>query len=112
MDIDKTIENLNRKLKFFEDDTHQEFYETDLSRDFVRGYTFEITRGGGGPVGTALNGVFRGRIPWGAAHHEAKPGMAPESEKAFAELREALTRIDAALGETASAGSAPSAAPG
>jgi len=48
----------------------QEFYETDLSRDFVRGYTFEITRGRG-PVASALTGVMSGRIPWGEGHHDA-----------------------------------------
>jgi choline dehydrogenase-like flavoprotein len=46
----------------------QEFYETDLSRGFVRGYTFEFTRGRG-PVLTALAGMSSGRIPWGADHH-------------------------------------------
>ncbi len=48
----------------------QEFYETDPHRDFVRGYSFEITRGRG-PVMTALSGMFTGRIPWGDGHHEA-----------------------------------------
>ena len=52
----------------------QQFYETDPARDFVRGYTFEITRGRG-PVMTALNGVASGRIPWGAGHHEAFRAM-------------------------------------
>ena len=46
----------------------QEFYETDAQRDFVRGYTMQITRGPG-PVATALGGVNRGDIPWGADHH-------------------------------------------
>ena len=48
----------------------QEFYETDPSRDFVRGYSFEILRGFG-PVSTALMGMSQGRIPWGAEHHRA-----------------------------------------
>jgi len=48
----------------------QEFYETDKARDFVRGYTFEIHRGQG-PVSTALTGLARNRIPWGAGHHDA-----------------------------------------
>ena len=48
----------------------QEFYETDPQRDFVRGYNMQITRGGG-PVGTALNRLATGDIPWGAGHHEA-----------------------------------------
>lgn len=46
----------------------QEFYETDLSRGFVRGFTYECNRGRG-PVTTAYSGVFSGRIPWGAGHH-------------------------------------------
>ncbi len=48
----------------------QEFYETNAKRDFVRGYTYEFTRGRG-PVATALTGVHSGRIPWGAGHHAA-----------------------------------------
>ncbi|MBT4486900.1 MAG: GMC family oxidoreductase [Rhodospirillaceae bacterium] len=48
----------------------QEFYETDKARDFVRGYTFEIHRGQG-PVSTAMTGLMRGKIPWGAGHHDA-----------------------------------------
>jgi len=46
----------------------QEFYETDASRGFVRGFTYEITRGRG-PLATALTGVMSGRIPWGEDHH-------------------------------------------
>lgn len=48
----------------------KEFYETDLSRGFVRGYNMQITRGSG-PVGTALQGHASGTIPWGPGHHEA-----------------------------------------
>ncbi|MCE2426001.1 MAG: GMC family oxidoreductase [Pseudomonadales bacterium] len=48
----------------------QEFYETDRSRGFVRGYTYEINRGRG-PVATALTGMFGGRIPFGEGHHDA-----------------------------------------
>ena len=48
----------------------QQFYETDHSRDFVRGFTYEITRGRG-PVATALTGMFSGRIPWGEDHHQS-----------------------------------------
>lgn len=47
-----------------------EFYETDRSRGFVRGYSFEALRGFG-PVSTALSGFVSGRIPWGADHHRA-----------------------------------------
>ena len=48
----------------------QEFYETDESRGFVRGYTLEIQRGMA-PVRTAHTGLKFGRIPWGQGHHEA-----------------------------------------
>ena len=48
----------------------QEFYETDLSRGFARGYSFEIVRGFG-PVSTALRAMQMGRLPWGADHHRA-----------------------------------------
>ncbi len=48
----------------------QEFYETDPARDFVRGYTMEITRGNG-PIMTAMSGMTSGTIPWGAGHHKA-----------------------------------------
>ena len=48
----------------------QQFYETDPARGFVRGYTFEFTRGSG-PVMTALSGLGSGAVPWGAGHHDA-----------------------------------------
>jgi choline dehydrogenase-like flavoprotein len=48
---------------------HQ-FYETDLSRGFVRGYIYQFSRGQG-PVLTAMNGMASGRIPWGDDHHRA-----------------------------------------
>ncbi len=48
----------------------KEFYETDASRGFVRGYNMQITRGPG-PLGAALQGHARGKIPWGKGHHEA-----------------------------------------
>ena len=44
-----------------------EFYETDLSRGFVRGYGFQVLRSSG-PVHTALGGITGHRIPWGADH--------------------------------------------
>ena len=47
-----------------------EFYETDPSRDFVRGFSIEMHRGHG-PVTTALLGMMGKRIPWGAGHHDA-----------------------------------------
>jgi choline dehydrogenase-like flavoprotein len=52
----------------------QEFYETDRSRGFVRGYSFEMLRGQG-PVSTALWGMSTGRLPWGAEHHARYESM-------------------------------------
>ena len=46
-----------------------EFYETDTSRDFVRGFSFELNRGYG-PVTSASIGMMVGQIPWGEAHHQ------------------------------------------
>jgi choline dehydrogenase-like flavoprotein len=48
----------------------QEFYETDQSRGYVRGYTYEFSRGQG-PVMAAATGMGTGRIPWGEGHHDA-----------------------------------------
>ena len=48
----------------------QHFYETDLSRGFVRGYAFQVVRSPG-PVGTAHGGIGGRRIPWGSDHHAA-----------------------------------------
>jgi choline dehydrogenase-like flavoprotein len=48
----------------------QEFYETNLSRSFLRGYSFEILRGFG-PVSTALWGMSVGRVLPGDDHHRA-----------------------------------------
>jgi choline dehydrogenase-like flavoprotein len=48
----------------------QQFYETDRSRGFVRGYSFELVRGMG-PLSTALWAMSAGRLPWGDGHHDA-----------------------------------------
>src|SRR6202008_4068706 len=48
----------------------KEFYETDLSRGFVRGYTFQFGRGVG-PVAEAVASEAKGLLPWGAGHHAA-----------------------------------------
>src|SRR5271156_1149575 len=48
----------------------QEFYETDRSRGYVRGYTYEFSRGQG-PVMAAVHGMQIGRLPWGEEHHRA-----------------------------------------
>ena len=45
----------------------QEFYETDESRGFVRGYTYQFQRSLG-PAWIA-NGGFTDPIPWGEHHH-------------------------------------------
>lgn len=45
----------------------QEFYETDVRRDFVRGYTYQVVRESG-PAWTARGG-FGSPIPWGERHH-------------------------------------------
>jgi choline dehydrogenase-like flavoprotein len=46
----------------------KQFYETEASRDFVRGYTLQFSRGTG-PVHEAVQSVAAGRLPWGADHH-------------------------------------------
>ena len=49
--------------------TSQEFYETDTSRGFVRGCTFEILRSYG-LVSAALGGINEGAPPWGSMHRD------------------------------------------
>jgi choline dehydrogenase-like flavoprotein len=46
----------------------QHFYETDLSRGFVRGYTFQVARTYG-PLHQAWGGTVGNVVPWGAEHH-------------------------------------------
>jgi choline dehydrogenase-like flavoprotein len=46
----------------------KEFYETDPSRGFVRGYTLQFARGTG-PVNEAITSMAAGRLPWGRDHH-------------------------------------------
>lgn len=48
----------------------QEFYETDLNRGYVRGFTYECNRGRA-TVAAAMTGAFSGRLPWGEGHHAA-----------------------------------------
>jgi len=48
----------------------KEFYETDRSRGFARGYTFQFGRGVG-PVAEAVASEAKGLLPWGAGHHAA-----------------------------------------
>lgn len=58
-----------------------EFYKTDRSRGFVRGYSFEAMRGLG-LVQSALAGMARGLVPWGAGHHAG-----------YARIRDRLTGL-------------------
>jgi choline dehydrogenase-like flavoprotein len=46
----------------------KQFYESDPSRDFVRGYTLQFNRGTG-PVNEAITSMIAGRLPWGRDHH-------------------------------------------
>ena len=46
----------------------KEFYETDPTRGFVRGYTLQFARGTG-PVNEAVTSMAGGRLPWGKDHH-------------------------------------------
>jgi choline dehydrogenase-like flavoprotein len=48
----------------------QEFYETDLSRGFVRGYSFQVARGLS-PIASAHGGFVGDRVPWGRGHRQA-----------------------------------------
>src|SRR6201987_2591974 len=48
----------------------KEFYDTDLSRGFVRGYGIQFGRGAG-PVFEAVMSEQKGILPWGADHHRA-----------------------------------------
>jgi choline dehydrogenase-like flavoprotein len=46
----------------------KQFYETDPSRGFVRGYTLQFVRGNG-PAHEAITNLGTGRLPWGKDHH-------------------------------------------
>ena len=46
----------------------QEFYETDVSRGFVRGFQLQLTRNVG-PLTLATGGLVPEPVPWGADHH-------------------------------------------
>jgi choline dehydrogenase-like flavoprotein len=46
----------------------QQFYETDASRGFVRGYNLQVTRAQG-PATTARYLFGHGALPWGHDHH-------------------------------------------
>ncbi len=46
----------------------KQFYETDLSRGFVRGYMLQFGRGTG-PANEAITSAAAHRLPWGRDHH-------------------------------------------
>jgi choline dehydrogenase-like flavoprotein len=46
----------------------KQFYETDASRGFVRGYTLQFNRGMG-PANQAITSAAAGQLPWGRDHH-------------------------------------------
>jgi choline dehydrogenase-like flavoprotein len=46
----------------------KEFYETDRSRGFARGYTLQFVRGNG-PAHEAITNLGTGRLRWGNDHH-------------------------------------------
>ena len=46
----------------------KQFYETDPTRDFVRGYTLQFARGTG-PANEAITSTAAGQLPWGKDHH-------------------------------------------
>ena len=48
--------------------SHQ-FYETDESRGFLRGYQFQVTRNSG-PLWEARGGATGKQLPWGIDHHK------------------------------------------
>ena len=51
----------------------QEFYETDRSRGFVRGYNLQFSRTTG-IITEGITNMALGRLPWGEAHHDAFRG--------------------------------------
>ena len=49
----------------------QEFYETDASRGFVRGYDMQVLGNELPPLAAALGGLLGEMVPWGSGHHDA-----------------------------------------
>ena len=49
-----------------------EFYETDASRGFIRGFMMQIVRETG-PLNEALGGATATRVPWGSATTPPSP---------------------------------------
>ena len=48
----------------------QEFYETDASRGFVRGYDMQVLGNELPPLSTALGGLLGQSVGWGSGHHQ------------------------------------------
>jgi choline dehydrogenase-like flavoprotein len=48
----------------------QEFYETDASRGFVRGYNMQVLGSGQAPLAAALGGLSGQPVGWGSDHHQ------------------------------------------
>ncbi|MEC9309951.1 MAG: GMC family oxidoreductase [Chloroflexota bacterium] len=48
----------------------QEFYETDPTRGFVRGYDLQVLGSEQGPLASSLGGLLGLPVPWGQSHHE------------------------------------------
>ena len=48
----------------------QEFYETDTTRGFLRGYDMQVTGGTTAPLAAALGGLQGSSVSWGANHHK------------------------------------------
>ena len=49
----------------------QEFYETDTSRGFVRGYDLQVLALGSSPLAASLGGLLGEKSPWGSGHHQS-----------------------------------------
>ena len=49
----------------------QQFYETDASRGFVRGYDMQVLGNELPPLSAALGGLLGEMVPWGSGHHDA-----------------------------------------
>ena len=64
----------------------QQFYETDPSRDFVRGYTFQFGRGVGAII-EAIVSADAGRLPWGEDHHAAYRKLRQPPHRPVGDLR-------------------------
>jgi choline dehydrogenase-like flavoprotein len=52
----------------------QEFYETDPSRGFVRGYDLQVLGFPEAPLSAALGGLLGQRVAWGLEHHKDLQG--------------------------------------